>query len=170
VPWGNPTEALCHRSVSTPGHIRIISKAKAKPPYQHPVARWPCIIRSASPLSGVVWFSFTFKKGYEFDKPFIARFSFPQLQGNSIFRVSCHVFWMHVKLCKYVTSVRGLVKGIFTSRTMMTQSSGLLRYDKSFTGPFSVLRVALWKSLYIIKKLYGSSFSRIAIAVYHIVQ
>jgi hypothetical protein len=33
-----------------------------------------------------------------------------------------------------------------------------------------VLRVASRKSLYIIKKLYGSSFSRIGIAVYRIVQ
>jgi hypothetical protein len=45
-----------------------------------------------------------------------------------------------------------------------------LRYDTSFTGPFSVLRVASRKSLYIIKKLYGSSFSRTGDAVYRIVQ
>ena len=42
---------------------------------------------------------------------------------------------------------------------MMTRSSGRLRYDKSFTGPFSELRVDSRKSLYMIKKLYGSSFS-----------
>jgi hypothetical protein len=52
---------------------------------------------------------------------------------------------------------------------MITRSSGLLRYDKSFTGPFSELRVDSRKSLYMIKKLYGSSFSRTGIAVYQIV-
>jgi len=51
--------------------------------------------------------SFTFKKGYELDKPFIARFSFPRLYDNGIFEVSCHVFWMRVKLYEYVTSIRG---------------------------------------------------------------
>lgn len=42
--------------------------------------------------------SFTFKKGYELDEPFIAGFSFPRLQDNGIFEVSCHVFRMRVKL------------------------------------------------------------------------
>ena len=53
---------------------------------------------------------------------------------------------------------------------MITRSSDLLRYDKSFTGPVSELRVDSRKSLYIIKKLYGSSFSMIGNAVYHTVQ
>ena len=54
--------------------------------------------------------------------------------------------------------------------TMITRSSGLLRYDKSFTGPPSELRVDSRKSLYMIKKLYKSSFSIIGMAVYRVTQ
>jgi hypothetical protein len=53
---------------------------------------------------------------------------------------------------------------------MITWSRDLLRYDRSFIGPFSVLRVDSRNSLYMIKKLYGSNFSIIGNAVYHISQ